>query len=541
MLRRRSPHFTLLIALLFVFSACSSEAPVETPDVEEQYDDDVRMPPLDSLDNYDGAPPNDSLPSLAKADEIFPSSFDLLDTQSPVRSQGGRGVCSIFSTVGLMEHLYIKEGTLEDPDFSEQFLQWSAKVEVGGFTNTEGSNASSNLAAISRYGVVTEDQWTYESSPWDTSNDEACTGDARPIRCYTNGDPRDEVKNGPRYKLPASNWVSTRTRDLKAYMFNNQRAIVVGGDFYYQAWNHRSSQLPTNRENWRRGIVTYPNDADKEDSRARRAGHSILLVGWNDDLEVELLDGEGNVQLDDEGNPITEKGFFLFKNSWGTGSFGSDDIDGYGWISYRYVQEFKSARSAPEPQAHHFPDIELTCEDWQVACGDQCITQDVNNCGACGVSCGENQACETGQCVDLSCNASNPDCNDPICWSLNSCIGTEETFTFNNVAIIPDNNTNGLVTTLEVPGGGVIQSLEVDLFIEHPYNGDLSVELTHPSGAVVSLVDDDGTAGIDIIELFAVDAFDTLDAAGTYELKIVDHAPLDEGELVSWSLHMKRR
>ncbi len=95
-----------------------------------------------------------------------------MELQSPVKSQGSRGVCSIFSTVALMEHLYLKEGTLADPDFSEQYLQWSAKFEVGSFPNTSGSNANSNLRAINRFGIVDEQAWPYESQPWKSGDDE---------------------------------------------------------------------------------------------------------------------------------------------------------------------------------------------------------------------------------------------------------------------------------------------------------------------------------------------------------------------------------
>jgi hypothetical protein len=46
-----------------------------------------------------------------------------------------------------------------------------------------------------------------------------------------------------------------------------------------------------------------------------------------------------------------EKGFWLFKNSWGTASFGVENPygAGYGWLSYRYVDEygFRGRRGLP--------------------------------------------------------------------------------------------------------------------------------------------------------------------------------------------------
>ncbi len=40
----------------------------------------------------------------------------------------------------------------------------SVKVEGGDFTNTEGSNAASNLEAISQFGIVQEQDWPYQGT-----------------------------------------------------------------------------------------------------------------------------------------------------------------------------------------------------------------------------------------------------------------------------------------------------------------------------------------------------------------------------------------
>src|SRR5262245_52839180 len=162
-----------LAALSFPLSlslgACASD-PEPSP-----WDDDFPVSEHDPL--FQDAPNNADLEEEGKADAVYPPTFtELVAQNSPVKSQGSRGVCSIFATAALMEHLYIKEGSLPNPDFSEQYLQWSAKVEAGGFASTEGSNADVNLRAISGYGIVNEADWPYERSPWTTANDPACTG-----------------------------------------------------------------------------------------------------------------------------------------------------------------------------------------------------------------------------------------------------------------------------------------------------------------------------------------------------------------------------
>ncbi|RAL21226.1 hypothetical protein DL240_13925 [Lujinxingia litoralis] len=485
-----------------VLAGCGEGVDVEgaNPDHGELF-----APPLENLDTLmEGAPDNATLPGEAKGDEVFaPTFYDLIEQQSPTANQGSRGVCSIFAAVALMEHLYIKEGTYPDKDFSEQYLQWSAKFEVGSFPNTSGSSSRYNLQAISEYGVVEEAYWPYESRPWGASNDERCVGSEadRPTECHTNGHPPEEAVEAPKWKLPTSRWLSTRERDIKAVMKNKGTAVVVGGDFYYQAWNHGASSLPTNREYARKGYVLYPNEADKTASRQKRAGHAFLLVGWDDTLSVERVDENGQVMLDESGEPLTESGFFIFKNSWGTGSWGTDHADermpdGYGYISYRYVEEFLSARAAELPVFEE-PEPDPVC--------------------------GETLSCADESCID-----------SPLCE------GEPARFSSEEEVAIPDNDPQGALSTIEVIGTSNVLAASVDVLITHPYVGDLSIELIHPSGDSVVLREANGQAGADLFETYHLTDFVGLSAEGNWSLKVVDHAGTDEGALLGWDLTLVR-
>lgn len=500
--------------------------------------DDVDAPLEDTAAAwYDQSPENDQLPEEAKADETFPDQFDLVDEQSPVKSQGSRGVCSIFSTVALMEHLYILNEDIPDPDFSEQYLQWSAKNEVGLFTDSSGSTAQVNLNAISSYGIVEETDWAYESQPWGPSDDEECADDPKPTRCHTNGDPPEEAQDAPKWSLPSGKWISTRTRDIKAHMRNEGQAVIVGGDFFYQAWNHSGSQLPTSNEYWREGYVQYPNEEDRETSLENRAGHSFLLVGWDDDLEIERLDGDGEVMTDENGDVVTEKGFFIFKNSWGTGSFGVNNPhgDGYGFISYDYVENHLRGRTSDIPTEEHVPgevigdgnngdnndeNNDLECSSDELACDGQCVANDEQNCGECGNTCESGEVCEAN-----TCQAGEPD-----------------VYTYEYAGDpqpVPNNSSSGITTTVEVDRPGEIQAMVVDVFIEHTRNGFLQIDLTHPDGTQVSLYEPDGTFGYDVDEVFDVEEFDGLDAEGTWELTVSQPYDYDEeGSVEEWSLEI---
>lgn len=486
----------LLLVLGLILSGCSSEQSSEPVDDPELADLDILLA---------GAPDKADLVD-EKTDLIVPKMYtELVDYQSRVKSQGSRGVCSIFATAAFAEHLYIKEGTYASPDFSEQYLQWSVKFEVGSFPNSSGSNASYNLKAINQYGIVAEEYWPYETYQWGSSQDEACDGsDSQPTRCYTNGEPPQEARDAEKFKLPYARWVSSRPDSIKAYMINKGLGVQCGLTFFYQAWNHGRSPLPTNRDYWSKGYVLSPNEKDEEESLKKRAGHSILLVGWDDDLEVQKVDAEGNPLVDNQGNPVMEKGFFLFKNSWGTGSFGRGNPhgDGYGWIAYSYVGEYGSSMGCGLPEVT--PPVEI--------CGDG-LDNDHDG--------------ET-------------DCDDSDCAQEPQCQTGPQEYENTTAVDIPDNDQSGAESTIQVAEGGAILALSVTVDITHTYSGDVEIRLVHPDGTDVQLLDPTMESTPDIQETFVVEDFDQEDSAGTWTLRVIDHASMDTGTLNRWALKITR-
>jgi subtilisin-like proprotein convertase family protein/C1A family cysteine protease len=495
----------LWLGVVLGLAACGEEA-VE-PEGSDPAASEAPLSDLDSL--LEGAPDSDKLPNEAKADEVFPAQFDLAALQSPVKSQGSRGVCSIFSTVALMEHLYIKEGTIAQPDFSEQHMQWSTKFQVRRFQNTSGSNADVNLEAASRHGIVAEEVWPYETFAWGASQNPDCgkeKEEERPTECFTNGQPPEAVEGAKKWFLPRGRWVSSNVRSIKAVMKNKQTAVVAGMTFFYQSWNHRRSELPVNSTYWSEGYVLYPNEKDKEVSLAKRAGHSILLVGWDDDREVARVDEKGQEMKDAQGNVLKEKGFFLFKNSWGTGGFGVKNPhgDGYGWLSYEYVEEYASAMTADLPTVDLEPEL-----------------------------------CDDGKDNNFDRRA---DCDDPQCAGSPSCGTAEPTqgeHSSTRRVEIPDNNRDGASSVIEVGEAGFAQEVTVNLHIDHPFIGDLIVTLTSPEGREVVLHNKTGATEDSIRRAFSPSELAGAAVQGAWKLKVVDTASGDVGALVSWSLEFK--
>ncbi len=360
--------FALVAGLSLV--ACAT-----APASDDQGTDADYAPGLSKYEHvFHGVPANGSLPDIGKADATYPAkSTELLASQSPVKDQNRRGVCTIFTTTALMEHLYIKAG-MPMPSFSEQYLQWSVKTELGVLPEDEGSNISDNVDAIHQYGIVDEATDPYVGTQWTATDDAACAisgdeGQKLPAKCWTQGTPSDAIRAAKKFTLPAGEFINTT--DIKAHITTEHTAVGVGIDFFYQAWNHGASTLPIDRAQMRAGVVRFPNAQDVIESHKQRAGHGILVVGWDDDVEFQKVDAQDKPMVDNDGKPVMEKGFYIFKNSWGTTVFGVTNPNGagYGYISEKYIEQYGTAyvTSIPDLNATPAPPPAPTCT---YACAD---------------------------------------------------------------------------------------------------------------------------------------------------------------------------
>lgn len=298
--------------------------------------------PLAPLEDLLGdAPPNSSLQVHDKGDVVRPPRFDLVAKQSPVKDQGQRGTCTIFATTALMEGLYIKAGK-GTHNFSEQWLNWAVKVIWGYNPDREGSSVQYNMSILSTVGGIAEADWPYESWSWLSSSqhDECTTTIGSPIECYTNGHPSaDVIYYAKRFTVPVGKYINTA--DLKAHLYDQRTGAVATLPYYSHAWR-QSTDYAT------KGYVLTPSDAAV--AAGSDGGHAILIVGWDDNLELTQLDSAGNPVIGADGQPVTDKGFYIFKNSWSDGwAWQSPVKAGYGLISQRYVERFASVYVSTPP------------------------------------------------------------------------------------------------------------------------------------------------------------------------------------------------
>jgi Zn-dependent metalloprotease/subtilisin-like proprotein convertase family protein len=114
--------------------------------------------------------------------------------------------------------------------------------------------------------------------------------------------------------------------------------------------------------------------------------------------------------------------------------------------------------------------------------------------------------------------------------------------TFNAAGLpmpIPDNNSTGMASALEVTGTGSVGSLALSLNISHTYRGDLRVTLVSPTG--VSFIAHNRAGGATdnvVLSAVPISAFNGRVAAGTWRLVVQDLAGGDIGAVNSWSLRI---
>ena len=176
---------------------------------------------------------------------------------------------------------------------------------------------------------------------------------------------------------------------------------------------------------------------------------------------------------------------------------------GFGWISYRYVEEYLQVQGAPvpvvEPEA---PKVEL--------CGDG-LDNDDNGLA---------------------------DCDDAVCAMEPACQpaqGEKRVYEGTGGAI-PDNDIDGVELPIEVELDGAVTDLVVSVEIAHSWIGDLDVALISPDGDIIVLVEADGKRGDSLSRQFQVEDAVGKAAAGTWALYVTDNAKFDAGTVTSWSL-----
>jgi subtilisin-like proprotein convertase family protein len=112
---------------------------------------------------------------------------------------------------------------------------------------------------------------------------------------------------------------------------------------------------------------------------------------------------------------------------------------------------------------------------------------------------------------------------------------------------IPDNNTTGLTSTINVAATGTIVSLRVRVDVTHTYQGDLEVALIGPDNTTVLLHNRTGTTTDNVKTVYAdltapaqaLSAFTGKAISGAWKLRVRDLAASDTGTLAFWEIDFR--
>lgn len=139
---------------------------------------------------------------------------------------------------------------------------------------------------------------------------------------------------------------------------------------------------------------------------------------------------------------------------------------------------------------------------------------------------GADTAVDTGPC-------------DPAVW---------HTYTASDTPIfVPDSDSTGITSWIDVTDCDFeVWDIRVTVNIQHTHIGELRVKLLSPDGRMVILHNFTGGSANDIVTTYPIptDPYQTLCMAtrqsslGRWGLKVSDHAWLDEGQLVSWTIDL---
>lgn len=109
---------------------------------------------------------------------------------------------------------------------------------------------------------------------------------------------------------------------------------------------------------------------------------------------------------------------------------------------------------------------------------------------------------------------------------------------------IPDDNTEGVTSVINLSDEGNVNDISVDVDINHTYIGDLQLDLISPAGVTSRLHNNAGAFRHDIKRAFDLDSTPELQrmqgqpVKGDWMLRILDIAPEDEGRLNNWSIRI---
>jgi C1A family cysteine protease len=260
---------------------------------------DVEVHGLGALDEPGSAGPEPA----SFSPPALPAKVDLHDRFPAVRDQAHRGTCVAHACVAVREFLLGEEST--QGDLSEQFVYWACK-ERDGYGGS-GTWIRHGMAVLQELGVCSEQVWPYNEDP--VSDNE---GQGPPPAGAETKARANRIESSQQLQ---AGWVNALREQLA-----EERAIAFAVPVFTYWFADPVSST---------GDIRLPLSTDKVEG-----GHAMCMVGYQDDPDVP------------------GGGYFLVRNSWGTTTWGRENVvaPGYARIPYAYIAEHgRSAFTASAP------------------------------------------------------------------------------------------------------------------------------------------------------------------------------------------------
>lgn len=225
-----------------------------------------------------------------------------------IRDQGDRGTCSVFATTFLIEyHTARKAKTrtkISDLQLSEEYLNWAKNA--ANHEEKDGGFFTEIIAGYQGFGIVPSTDMPYQAAfhpkhPDTPSKSVITTGKA--VTRY----PVTFIKNWDNTKGMSASELTAALNALRA-----GHPVATGIWWLANFETVTVDKVPLLKE--------YPRSDNSGSNPPMFDGHSIDLVGFH------------------EGKQFPGGGYFIFRNSFGTG-FGDD---GYGYVSFDYIRNYSN-------------------------------------------------------------------------------------------------------------------------------------------------------------------------------------------------------
>ncbi|HEY9674038.1 MAG TPA: S8 family serine peptidase [Waterburya sp.] len=109
-----------------------------------------------------------------------------------------------------------------------------------------------------------------------------------------------------------------------------------------------------------------------------------------------------------------------------------------------------------------------------------------------------------------------------------------------NRMAIPDDNPQGITSTIRINDSALVREIQITVDIQHDFLGDIEVCLTAPNGQMVLLQNRSLGSLTQLQKTYSVETTPALkqflnkSAVGTWQLQVIDYAPMDTGTLNRW-------